>query len=197
MKKTRNALTALAVTAITAFAALSPYSTANAQDAVGLGSKLVGGAIGYAIGSTQKDKAEWAPAAGAALGILIGDYAAGKWENKENKKQLDYYLSGMNYQRWLAANKQWHTYTLDPHTGRPPAFAGLTEMDAGMPGAYRSGGNGSSSQNSGNGQSGYNTDASRPSAATQQVVHMPVVIPSGEYGGVARSERTLYFPRLP
>lgn len=157
-----------------------------------LGGKLVGGAIGYAIGATQEDKASWAPAAGAAAGVLVADWATGKWENKQNKDSLDTYMSGMNYQRWIMANKQWHTYTLDPHTGRPPAFAGLTEMNAGM------GGNrGGASSNSKPENTGYNTQADRPSAVTQQVVQMPVVLPAGEHGGVNRSERTLYFPKLP
>lgn len=167
---------------------LSSVSISPAQDVIGLGSKLVGGAIGYAIGSTQQDKASWAPAAGAAVGMLVGDYAGTKWNNTQNKAQLDYYISGMNYQRWIAANKQWHTYTLDPHTGRPPAFAGLTQMDAGMGGKSNTG-------NSKNDE--YNKDSDRPSGVTQKVVHLPVVISKGEHGGVERSERTLYFPRLP
>lgn len=173
---------------LAALAIIGSASTASGQDAIGLGSKLVGGAIGYAIGSTQKDKASWAPAAGAALGVMVGDYAATKWSNTQNKAQLDYYISGMNYQRWIAANKQWHTYTLDPHTGRPPAFAGLTQMDAGM---------GGKNTNNHTTDDGYNKDSDKPSGITQKVVQLPVVISKGEHGGVNRSERTLYFPRLP
>jgi hypothetical protein len=178
----------------------------HAQDggvlpALDLGTKLVGGAVGYAIGKTQEDKYSWAPAAGAAAGVLVADWAAGKWENKQNKDNLDSYMSGMNYQRWIAANKQWHTYTLDPHTGRPPAFAGLTEMDAGMnnaPGAQTKNAKGTNGNNGNNPNSmGLNTDASRPSAITAKVVQVPVVIPAGEHGGVNRSQRTLYFPKLP
>ena len=93
------------------------------------------------------------------------------------------YLEGRAYERWGNAKKHWHTYTLDPHSGKPMAFKGLDFE------------NGNDTSNS-NSNSDYNTDPRTASEVKPAGTMVPVVVESGSYGGVDRTKRTLLFPKL-
>lgn len=131
---------------------------------------------GGVIGNQFKDQWEYAPIAGAALAPLIVDFGYNIFKGKQDKERIDYYISGRNYERWIQSQKTWYQSTLDPYTGRPPAFSGLNEMDAGMPKDY-----------------GKQMDQ----ADIAQTFSIPVRVPAGEYQGIPRTERLVPFPKLP
>lgn len=163
--------------------ALSSLPTAvQASGLAEVGIKTISTGLGYAIGQTQNDKFEGAGATGAAVGLLVSDWGYKKHKKSVENQKMEYYLAGIKYQRWGQANKHWHTYTLDPNTGKPPAFTGLDF-----------GNNNSSNSISTN----YNKDANKSTAVTKKAIQVPVVIDEGKYGGIQRTKRTLWFPKLP
>lgn len=133
----------------------------------------LGGAM---IGNQFKNQWEYAPLAGAALAPMIVDFGYNIFKSKQDQSRIDFYISGRNYERWIQSQKTWYQSTLDPYTGRPPAFSGLSEMDAGMP-------------------KDYGVQNSQQDIA--QTFSIPVKVPAGEYQGIPRTERIVPFPKLP
>lgn len=170
--KLKYILTAVLLTSST----LIPLKQAKAFDFVSpfiTGLSAVGGGL---IGDQFKDQWQYAPIAGAALAPLIVDFGYNIFKNKNDREKIDFYISGRNYERWIQSQKVWYQSTLDPYTGRPPAFSGLTEMDAGMP-------------------TNYGKKLSQEDIA--QTFNIPVKLPAGEYQGIPRTERIVPFPKLP
>lgn len=162
--------------ALVLIAVLTPTPKAQAQDFVGpllSAASAVGGGI---IGNQFKDQWQYAPIAGAALAPLIVDFGYNIFKGKQDKDRIDFYISGRNYERWIQSQKTWYQSTLDPYTGRPPAFSGLSEMDAGIP------------QDQGK---------DLPQEDIAQTFNIPVKLPAGEYEGIPRTERIVPFPKLP
>ena len=168
---------------ILSISTLTLLTSCSNLDVASVGTKLGGAALGYAIGNTQEDKFKQAGAVGAAAGALIGDYGYKKYKEKSEHKEQEAYLEGRAYERWGNAKKHWHTYTLDPHSGKPMAFKGLDFE------------NGNDTSNS-NSNSDYNTDPRTASEVKPAGTMVPVVVESGSYGGVDRTKRTLLFPKL-
>jgi hypothetical protein len=159
---------------------------ANAQTGLAdIGIKTVGAGLGYAIGQTQNDKWEAAGATGAVIGLAAADYGYKKHKSSSHAKNMNYYMSGVRYQRWGQAKKHWHTYTLDPTTGKPTAFQGLDFSNT------------TSNTTTKAVKSSYNINANKPSAVTKKAIQVPVVVSAGKHGGVERTQRTLWFPKLP
>ena len=157
---------------------------ASASVSIGLGDlvPLAGGALGYVLGKQDNGKTA---ALGAGLGILLGNYAQKSWADSKERDALASYISGQNYERWLAMKHQWFQYTLDPRQGKPSAFVGLTELDAGMQHLGKS--------------PLLPDDAPITVAApsSPKPTYIPVTVDSGVYGGTQRTERTIMFPKLP
>ncbi len=162
--------------AILLLAVWLPTQRAEAQDFVSpllSGLSAVGGGI---IGNQFKDQWQYAPIAGAALAPLIVDFGYNIFKGKQDKDRIDFYISGRNYERWIQSQKSWYQSTLDPYTGRPSAFSGLSEMDAGVP---------------------KDQGKDIPQADISQTFNIPVKLPAGEYEGIPRTERIVPFPKLP
>jgi hypothetical protein len=135
-----------------------------------------GTAAGYLIGNQFKSQNQYAPLIGAAAGSLITDFGYGIFKNKDDSAKLDYYISGRNYERWIRTQQGWYQSTLDPYTGRPPAFSGLNQMDVGIPNTAKTNSEGT---------------------PIDQVYTTPVKLQSGVYNGTPRTERIVDFPKLP
>lgn len=155
---------------------LFPKQNAEAMDFVSPFVSGLAGLGGAIIGDQFKDQWEYAPILGAALAPLIVDFGSQIFKNKNDRERIDFYISGRNYERWIQSQKTWYQSTLDPYTGRPPAFSGLHEMDAGMP-------------------TDHGRDLSQQDIA--QTFSIPVKMPAGEYDGIPRTERIIPFPKLP
>jgi hypothetical protein len=131
---------------------------------------------GGAIGQQFVDQWEYAPILGASLAPLIVDFGLNIFKSKNEKEKIDFYIAGRNYERWIQTQSPWFQSTLDPYTGRPPAFSGLNEMDAGIP----------------------KTEMANPSQVDiAQTFSIPVKMPAGDYQGIPRTERIVPFPKLP
>jgi hypothetical protein len=166
----------LILASILTLAMLHPREQAQALDFVSPFISGLSGLGGAAIGNQFKDQWEYAPLLGAALAPLIVDFGYNLFKDKNQREKLDYYISGRNYERWIQSQKIWYQSTLDPYTGRPPAFSGLTEMDAGMP-------------------EDFGKELTQEDIA--QTFSIPVKMPAGEYQGIPRTERIVPFPKLP
>lgn len=166
----------LIITILLSSGILLPKQNAEATDFVSPFVSGLSGLGGALIGNQFKDQWEYAPILGAALAPLIVDFGYNIFKNKSEREKIDFYISGRNYERWIQSQKTWYQSTLDPYTGRPPAFSGLHEMDAGIPTDYAQ-------------------------ELTQQDIaktfSIPVKMPAGEYNGIPRTERIIPFPKLP
>ena len=131
---------------------------------------------GGAIGQQFVDQFQYAPILGASLAPLIVDFGYNIFKGKTENERIDFYIAGRNYERWIQSQSPWYQSTLDPYTGRPPAFSGLKEMDSGMPKPVKE-------------------DMSEEDIT--QVFSIPVKMPAGEYQGIPRTERIIPFPKLP
>jgi hypothetical protein len=104
-----------------------PAATLQADPAIllGAGAATLAGAI------TKGSAAERAGVAGAAAltGALIGRHL----EKKQNQHDLELYMLGRYQEAYIHAFSNWYSATLDPNTGRPPAFDGYWAMDIGLP----------------------------------------------------------------
>jgi hypothetical protein len=149
---------------------------AGAQDATAALLMAGAGAGGYALGEAFKDQWKYAPIVGAAVLPPIVNWGYSVFKNKNDEEKIKYYLSGRNYERWMQSQETWYQSTLDPHTGRPQAFSGLTEMNAGMPPME---------------------GTSQQETPITQVYTAPVRLPAGTYQGVPYTERIQEFPKLP
>jgi hypothetical protein len=93
---------------------------------------VIGGlAAGAAAGLTNGNNTTKAAAAlgGAVLGGLIGNAI----EKKAQQRDYEAYTLGRYQEAYIQAHSNWYKATLDPMTGRPPAFDGYWAMDIGMP----------------------------------------------------------------
>jgi hypothetical protein len=151
---------------------------AHGQDATSAILTAAGGAGGFAIGNQYKDQWGAAPYVGAAVLPVLANWGYGIFKNKSDEDKIKYYISGRNYERWIQSQSVWYQSTLDPYTGRPPAFSGLNAMNDGMP------------KQDPNAQSGENSKITK-------VYTIPVKVPAGTYDGTPYTERITEFPKLP
>ena len=112
-------------------AGLTTLLTANTTHA---GAGALGGAsiaAGAAVALVKGDTATKALAAGGAaiVGGMVGNYI----ENKAKQRQLEAYMLGRYQEAYIRAYSPWYKATLNPTTGRPPAFDGYWAMDIGLP----------------------------------------------------------------
>lgn len=135
---------------------------------------------GYAIGSAFKKDFAQAPALGAGALPILTTFGYEAYKNKNDEEKIKYYLAGRNYERWIRAQNLWYQSTLDPTTGRPPAFSGLNAMDIGLPTPP---------------PSAYSAPSSFPNL--QNVYSQPVKVPAGTYDGIPKPEHYRTFPKLP
>lgn len=170
--KTKNHL---ALVSLLAFTALTPNPT-QAQDATTTILSGLAGLGGFAIGNSVKSSFSAAPAVGAAVLPAIVNFGYDVYKTKQDEEKVKYYISGRNYERWIRSQTTWYTSTLDPYTGRPPAFSGLTSMDDGLP---------------------KKSEQTVAEEDIRKVYTIPVKVPAGVYDGVPRTERTVQFPKLP
>lgn len=171
MKNSLKPILALAIIV----ASLAPTKN-YAQDATAALITAAGGAGGYAIGKAFEDQWEWAPAVGAAVLPAVANWGYGVFKKKSDEDKIKYYISGRNYERWMQSQATWYQSTLNPYTGRPQAFTGLNEMDAGI------------QADQGQGQENPGID---------RLYTVPVKLPAGTYEGVPYTERIGEFPKLP
>jgi len=151
----------------------SPIASAQI-DAAGALLTAAAGAGGYAIGEQFKDQLEIAPYLGAAIAPALANWGYSAFKSKNEEEKLKFYLSGRNYERWVQSQKVWYQSTLDPYTGRPQAFTGLSEMDRGI-----------------------DTPLADGNSDINHIFTVPVKVPSGTYGGTPYVERIEPFPKLP
>ena len=154
---------------------LNPKPSA-AQDATGPILSGLAAFGGYAIGNAAKASFSAAPALGAAILPAIVNWGYDSYKDKQDEEKVKFYISGRNYERWIRSQTTWYTSTLDPYTGRPPAFSGLNAMDDGIP---------------------PKATAQTSEEDIRKVYTVPVKMPAGVYDGVPRTERTVQFPKLP
>jgi hypothetical protein len=172
----RTARTKLLLVGTLALVALAcPSERVQAQDATAALVSAGAGAAGVLLGNQWVDQWAGAPYAAAAILPAIANFGYDMFKKKSDEDKIKYYISGRNYERWVQSQETWYQSTLNPHTGRPQAFSGLNEMDAGMP------------------------DTSGETGATSitHVYTVPVRLPAGTYGGTPYTERITEFPKLP
>lgn len=162
------------ILAIGLYAAAPTHS--QAQDLGQIGGDALAGGAGYMVGNTLFKGNPAATAATTGGAILLADFGQTMFARHQNEDRLRYYNSGANYQRWIQSQKEWYTSTLDPYTGRPPAFNGLGAMDDSMPKA---------------------TAATSANSGGPVYVMVTAKVPQGNYDGVNRTARVVQFPRLP
>lgn len=150
---------------------------ANAQDATGALLSAAAGAGGLLLGNQFQNQWAGAPYAAAAILPAVANWGYGLFKKKSDEDKIKYYISGRNYERWIQSQETWYQSTLDPHTGRPQAFTGLNEMDAGMPAA--------------------GSDSGSEAKSITHLYTVPVRLPAGTYDGVPYTERIAEFPKLP
>lgn len=159
-----------------AFGAFATKANAQYYDAARIALDLGGTAAGYLIGDQFKDQNKYAPLIGAAAGTLLTDFGYGIFKDKNDGAKLEFYISGRNYERWIRSQQGWYQSTLDPYTGRPPAFSGLNEMNIGIQA---------------------NAGAHGEDIPIDSLYTTPVKLEAGVYNGTPRTERIVEFPKLP
>lgn len=107
---------------------LAALATASASYA-GKGTALsaVGALAGAAVKSDPQTRVA-ASLAGFTAGKLIGNHM----DNTQRKRELEAYMLGRYQQAYSHAYDDWYKATLDPTTGRAPAFDGYWAMDIGL-----------------------------------------------------------------
>ena len=174
--KTKNPLSKrIAVMLAVAICASAMTESAKSQDATAALITAGAGAAGVLLGNQWVDQWAGAPYAAAAILPAIANFGYGMFKKKSDEDKIKYYISGRNYERWVQSQETWYQSTLDPYTGRPQAFSGLNEMDAGLP----------------------ETSGQTKAAPITHVFTVPVKLPAGTYGGVPYTERIGEFPKLP
>lgn len=166
----------LQITAI-AVAAAFIQPQAKAQDAASALLTAGAGAAGLLLGNQFTNNWSGWPYVAAATIPAIANFGYGMFKKKSDEDKIKYYISGRNYERWVQSQEVWYQSTLNPYTGRPQAFSGLNEMDAGLP-------------------ENYNAQGQTTNSITH-VYTVPVRLPAGTYGGVPYTERVGEFPKLP
>jgi len=174
----KRKFTLSALLAALTFLTFSPLEEAKSQDFTSVFLNGLAASGGYLIGREFEDQWEYAPILGAAAATALVDFGYQVFRKKDNQVKVDYYISGRNYERWLQSNKIWYQSTLDPYTGRPPAFSGLTAMDDGIPKPPPG-------------------SADEQGIDITQTFSIPVKMPAGTYNGTPRTERIVPFPKLP
>jgi hypothetical protein len=182
MKFTRRFRVALLASAVflTGLAA-PPSAPAQTFDLANLLVQTASGLGGYLIGKTIAPHNGGLQAGLGVGGALLGNFGYGYYQKKEKDKILEAYLHGRNDERWAELHNYWYQSTLDPTTGRPPAFSGLNAMDDGLPNRGRR-----PPPNS------YGAPEGAP-----QPRWVPMRLPAGVYNGVPRTERIIWVPKLP
>ena len=158
---------------------------AQTVDLAELGIQAAASAGGYFIGKAFHSNA--AAAAGAGLGPVIAEMGYTAFKNKANRDRLDSFMAGQDYQRWVTSTKHWYDLTLDPNTGFGDAFSGLNYG----PGAGRSGRPGQ-----GPPQPEFIKKADGSDQLEDITPYNPVIVGEGNYNGIYRTKRVLWFPTL-
>ena len=154
---------------------------AQAADLVALGIEGVGGAAGYAIGKAINPKSTAAAGIGTGLGAVIAQVGYDAFKNNANRKQLDAFMAGQDYERWIRSEKHWYDLTLDPNPCLQEAFSGLNYGPTLKPPCSTC-------------EPGKAPDGSDQ---LQDVTpYNPVIVGEGTYNGVYRTKRVLWFPTL-
>jgi hypothetical protein len=161
---------------IIATAILTSMSQVKAQDATSVILDGMASVGGWAIGKAISPKSSTAPIIGATVAPMLTNWGYGAFKSKDEEEKLKHYIAGRNYERWIKSQTTWYQSTLDPTTGRPPAFDGLKTMDDGIPT-----------------QKTTNADTE----SIKKTYTVPVKMPAGTYGGIPMTERIENFPKLP
>ena len=109
--------------------ALAALQAGHAQTGAILGA-TTGAAAAALIPGSNATKLAWGvgtAVVGGVLGHAYDTYAA----DKAAQTKLDDYLLGRYQEGYIEAFSPWYKATLEPTTGRPPAFDGYWAMDIG------------------------------------------------------------------
>jgi len=167
---------------IAATAGFTHKTNAQAIDLAELGIQAVAGGGGYLIGKALHNNT--VSAIGAGLGPVIAELGYDAFKNSQNRKMLNSFVAGQDYQRWIMSTKHWYDLTLDPNTGLREAFTGL-DFRTGRPKTLAPG-----NQNPG---SEYQKKADGSDQLQEETPFSPVTVTEGNFNGINRTQRVVFF----